>query len=252
MTDLRSHVVFKKALTAKGLPLDDDVYLKKKLELKRELESDIPSLKTLQASTLHLLLSSVDSQLILAATLKEVDQMALRDPKNGQLIYDPFLEDIRRVKADQADLELRLVSAQSPAAAPQQDEAVQRIRRRLRNAHRRKEPTLWTNLNTWNMPLFLPNSPTSNAPIRVLGLTPTQAIVELCEDVQLPEADRQLIERGTRLNLLRPEEYRTIAAGSVLQNAMDSAATLQLRFAIVLRWDTGDVSHLELLSFEIG
>lgn len=254
MNQRRTHIISRRPFGAAGVAVDADSYSERLQIFKQELESDIPSIKTLEASVIRLLCQPSGSQITLIAMLEESDQINLVEERTGRSIYDAFVNDVRRTEADQANVELRIILAQSPATNPYLDETVGKTRRRLRNAYLQSDLTIWSSPSAKSMPLFdcpryLPNSPTTHTSVRVLELSPKRAVVELMEDVSLSDSCDRVVLQGTKHNLLRVKNHRSVASGSILQQAMDSKAECLITFAVVLLWESGEISHLELLNF---
>jgi hypothetical protein len=254
MNQRRSHIISKRPFAGGGLEHDSETWFERFQQFKQELENDIPSLRALKASVLKLSFGPSESGTLLIARLEESDQTSLVDQKNGSAIFDVFANDVRRVAEDQASIEFNIFLAQSPATNPFGNPAISNTRRRLRSALSQGDLTIWSAPHAKLMPLFecpkyIPNSPAAQCKFLILQLAPLGAQVELREDVHFSAPDDRVILRGTKLSLSRLNGHQSVASGSILQRAMDSRMDCKVEIAIVLFWEAGEISHLELISF---
>lgn len=254
MNQPRTHVISRRSISSAGLKVNSDVWLERYRQFKLQLHSDIPSLESLEASELRLDFDQTDRQTYLVAELVERSQGMLINTKSRVPIFDGFANDVARVLADQKSINLRILLAQSPATDPFQNPSVVRTRQRLSEARRRRELTIWSDvvakqIMLFEPPRFIPNSQQAMCNVKVLNIFPTRAQIELLEDVHFGDQGSRSISVGTKLNLTRVNGHDSVASGAILQSAMDQPCDCKICFSIVLRWDSGQVSHLELLHF---
>lgn len=254
MTQLRTHIISKRSISSAGLKVNSEVWLCRYRLFKRELLSDIPSLGSLEASLLRLVFEQTEKQTYLVAELVEQPQRMLKNTKSGAPIFDGFANDVARVVADQKSIDLRILLAQSPATDPFQRPSIINTRKRLKEARVLGDLTVWSDaiakqITLFEPPRFIPNSSVAMSNVKVLSLFPTRAQIELRDDVYFGDQSDRCIAAGTKVNLIRTNGHDSELSGGILQRAMDQPCDCKAFFSIVLRWDSAEVSHLELLHF---
>jgi hypothetical protein len=254
MRNKRIHIITKRTFLGSGVEQDADTWFKRFQQCKQDLERDIPTLKSLQASTLSLGFAHTPSGATLIARLEESEQLTLADHRGGNAMFDLFDSDIRRVTQDQRSIELNLTLAQSAAVDPFKDPSVIDSRERLRSASTRGELTISStpeakSMSLFECPKYLPNSPFATGEIRVLHLSPSEAEVMLLADLYFSTPDERVIPSKTKLRMSRRNGHQSVASGAKLQYAMDSRINCEVMVAVLLDWGNGEISHLELLKF---
>ena len=96
MSHLRTYVISRRQFASLGVEQDAETWFERLRQFKLELESDIPSLRSLQASVLKLSFTPSDSGAHLIARLEESEQISLSEHKNGGVVLDLFGIDVRR------------------------------------------------------------------------------------------------------------------------------------------------------------
>jgi hypothetical protein len=228
---------------------------KKIAALRIELLEDIPSLGSLQASDLEIELAPHEKSIRLIAVLHENDQSVLAYANTGTSVVDLFQLDIKRVKDDQSRIKGRIIAAQSPATDPYACPDIVSARKRLNKTRSGRSALVWTAPEATQLPMFvapkyMPNGQMQTVSIKVKEMHPKWVRVALNEDLVFQTSVVRDCNKGRILKLFRTQEHCSIKSGHRLQICMDTGEPITIKATIALFWEDGEISHLELLSFD--
>lgn len=243
---------------------------KKMLELENrlldDLQTDIPILKYLRASTLVTQYMPEAEKLWLVVLLEESQQISFSfvDKDAGRSVRnrDPFMDELKAVRSQIAQAEGRILIALSGAASPLDGtidtphaSSTATLRRRIKRVSSHGfalVPSLpYSNqLPLHAPPATLPQGPRAVIRARVKSLDNLSAqLIDVNVQEVIGNTTAFKIPTSKAIRLERVGRFQRVEAGAVLQRAMDSYTNVRLEVVVALAWDTGDVVHLEWVGF---
>lgn len=252
MSTPRSHAFAWRVFALNDVPLAEDALEGRIKAFKDELSTDLPSLRSLRASTLTFAFNPGLKSMQAIGKLVEMPQMNLLLATRHDGSGDLYLQEVARVMKEQANLREEYAWTFYSQENPADDQRIVELRQRARRDGRNGKLHIHNGeggelLDTGSMPWMLPHCRPHEAMIRVLALSSTWIDVLFIAELVDAETGRLVFWIGDKFRVDRHEFSRDPVITEVLAKAMDSASTISLQVVIEYRWTDGLPSRLTLI-----
>ncbi|GAB3493769.1 hypothetical protein GCM10027399_14030 [Curvibacter fontanus] len=244
MTKTRTHSFAWRDFAANGVALTEAVLEARTREFKEELCTDLPSLRSLMASSLGFEFMPGDNTMQVIAHLLETPQRALRLSVRKDGSDDLFNQDIARILEDQARLRESYAWAFSCAINPASDARIAELRNRARRHARNGQLHIHSGQNgelfaTGPRVKTLPLCKPQTVKVRVLAISRTWADVQLQEDLFGDDQISPAYQAFEKIRVYRDRYSGDAATTEPIAEAMDSLTDIDLRVVTEHRWTDG-------------
>lgn len=253
MMNLRETQIARIDFAVDGTELDDAAWKLRRSSLLRRLHTQLPVLRDLMASTIKTTTELTGQRAFLIVYLQESAQTPLHHLSRASDIHDLYLQDLRRVREQQAGLSERFEQAirsmDHPADAPDLGELRQLIWQSRREGRIQLHSSVsgdWREIP--HLPHTLPGTARASVKARVLRLSRTEVRVELLEDLVCPISFRRIFSQTTKVNLHRHRLLVDLSNTVVLATLMQQQASTDITTEIEYSWIDGMPHRLTLMA----
>lgn len=251
--NLRKTPVARMAFAAPGAELDDTAWNARKKSLINQLKTQLPALRRLKSSSIQTTTELSDNQLLLVVYLEESPQTQLPSLYSTQVGRDLYLQDLQRVRDQQANLHERFHQAIRSTDYPTDSVALQELRGLLWQSRREGRIQLHSSshgewLDIPSLPSTLPQSALIKVEVEVQRLTRDEVGVQISEHLSCPATQRVLFERSRKVTMLRHPKLRDMESTLKLATLMQQNAIQEVEVEIEYSWINGQPHRLTLVS----
>lgn len=255
MTILRETPIARIDFAVDGTELDDAAWKLRRSSLLKRLHTQLPVLRDLMASAIKTTTELAGQRAFLIVYLQESAQTPLHHLSKASGGHDLYLQDLRRVREQQASLSERfeqaIRSVDHPADAPDLSELRQLIWQSRREGRIQIHSSLageWREIP--HLPHTLPGTARALVTARVLRLSRSEVRVELLEDLVCPLSCRRIFSQSSKVNLHRHRLLGDLATTVVLATLMQQQAGTGITIEIEYSWIDGQPHRLTLIAVQ--
>lgn len=253
MMNLRETQIARIDFAVDGTELDDAAWKLRRSSLLKRLHTQLPVLRDLMASSIKTTTELAGQRAFLIVYLQESAQTPLHHLSKASGVHDLYLQDLRRVREQQAGLSERFEQAirsmDHPADAPDLGELRQLIWQSRREGRIQLHSSLsgdWREIP--HLPHTLPGTARALVKARVLRLSRTEVRVELLEDLVCPISFRRIFSQTNKVNLHRHRLLVDLSNTVVLATLMQQQASTDITTEIEYSWIDGRPHRLTLMA----
>ena len=248
----RKTSIARMVFAAPGTELDDAAWSVRKNSLMNQLKIQLPVLRDLKSSFIVTTTELSDNQLQLVVYLEESPQTQLPNLSSRNTDRDTYLQDMQRVREQQANLHERFQQAIKSIEHPAESLELQELRSLLWQSRKDGRIQLHSSLHgEWmpipNLPPTLSQSVRTHITIKVLRINLHEVGVALCKALICPVSQRKLFATHKKISLTRGTKLRHIESSLKLAKMMHDSSGQDVQIEIEYSWIDGSPHRLTLL-----
>lgn len=257
MTNFRETAIARIDFATDGTELDDIAWSHRRRSLMQRLYTQLSVLRQLMASTIKTTTELAGQRTYLVVYLQESAQTPLRHLTTTPGGQDLYLQDLRRVREQQAGLPERFEQAIRSPDHPVDAPHIGELRQLLWQSRREGRIQLHSSLaGEWkeipHLPHTLPGTSGTCALAQILRISRTEVRALLLNDLVCPLSQRRLFKCASTVNLHRHRQLCDLPTAVVLATLMQQQTHTGVAIEIEYNWVDGQPHRLTLVSIQSG
>lgn len=251
MTNLRETLITRIDFAVEGTELDEAAWKLRRSSLLKRLYTQLPALRNLMASSIKTTTELAGQRAVLVLYLQESAQTPLHNLSITCGNQDLYLQDLRRLREQQAALPERFEQAMRSTDHPADDPDLGELRQLIWRSRREGKIQLHSSPSgEWreipHLPHALPSTAQTSVKAQVLRMSRTEVRIELLDDLVCPFSSHRIFSRANKINLHRHYTLCDLPNTVVLATFMHQQTSADITIEIEYSWIDGRPHRLTI------